>query len=413
MTSRSTRTGENVHKHRKGGRKLNDEAQALVPTIYARTEPAELIVIDGDPTLSLIANSDLAWVNNSEADLFLSASDGHFYFLVSGRWFKADTLDGPWTFATPDLPADFLSIPDDHPRADVRALVPGTPEAEEAVMLAQIPQKATVDREGLETEVEVEYAGEPEFSPIDGTAMSYGVNTANDVIKVGDLYYLCFQAVWFVSTGPAGPWEVTDAVPRTDLRHPTELAGVQHDARDGPGVDVDDRDVRIHPGIRGGVFWVGVHDVRDRVALPAVLLLPTTLLSDLLPATLHLWGEGLLQPLHRHIWSRCPRLRTVWRGRLRVCLQPSDGDVCERRRGLRSISVARMGRGVQPSHRHIRPDPTGSNMYSSWGRHARAARQRLGADRSLLGSAGEYQGRADVGGRQRVRRSRERQRVCG
>ena len=204
---------EDVRKHRKGGRKLNDQEQALVPAIYARTEPTELIVIDGDPTLSLIADSDLAWVNNSEADLFLSATDGHFYFLVSGRWFKADTLDGPWAFATPDLPADFQAIPEDHPRADVRALVPGTPEAEEAVMLAQIPQKATVDRAGLETEVEVEYAGDPEFKAIDGTAMSYGVNTANDVIKVGDLYYLCFQAVWFVSATPNGPWEVTDAVP--------------------------------------------------------------------------------------------------------------------------------------------------------------------------------------------------------
>ena len=200
---------EEVRKHRKGGRKLKRDE--VPDRVFAATEPAELIVVDGEPTLSLIAGTELGWVNNTESDLFLSTTDGHFYYLVSGRWFRADTLDGPWAFATVDLPADFLDIPEDHPRADVRSLVPGTPEAENAVLLAQIPQTATVERNELTTDVE--YAGEPQFEPIEGTTMSFAVNTDRDVIKVGDLYYMCFQAVWFVSTTPNGPWETTDVVP--------------------------------------------------------------------------------------------------------------------------------------------------------------------------------------------------------
>ena len=40
------------------------------------------------------------------------------------------------------------------------------------------------------------------------------VNTDKDVFKVGDLYYLCFQGVWFMSTTPSGPWSVTGNVPK-------------------------------------------------------------------------------------------------------------------------------------------------------------------------------------------------------
>ena len=40
--------------------------------------------------------------------------DGDFYFLVAGRWFKSASLEGPWTFATPSLPADFKEIPVEH-----------------------------------------------------------------------------------------------------------------------------------------------------------------------------------------------------------------------------------------------------------------------------------------------------------
>jgi hypothetical protein len=39
------------------------------------------------------------------------------------------------------------------------------------------------------------------------------VNTENKVLKVGDLYYLCFQGVWFMSRSANGPWETVSTVP--------------------------------------------------------------------------------------------------------------------------------------------------------------------------------------------------------
>ena len=106
---------------------------------------------------------------------------------MAGRWFRAPTTEGPWSFASADLPEDFARIPEDHERGRVLALVPGTPEADDAVILAQIPQKAEVSRDTPAPEVA--YEGDPVFQPIQGTSMRYAVNTPNDIILVGTEQY--------------------------------------------------------------------------------------------------------------------------------------------------------------------------------------------------------------------------------
>jgi hypothetical protein len=77
---------------------------------------------------------------------------------VAGRRFRAEKLDGPWRFATAELPDDFKEIPPDHPAADVLSLVPGTPQAQEAVIRGHIPQTARVA---------------PEWKEIEGTSLAY------------------------------------------------------------------------------------------------------------------------------------------------------------------------------------------------------------------------------------------------
>ena len=60
---------------------------------------------------------------------------------------------------------------------------------------------------------DVAYQGDPQFQAIEGTTLSRAVNTDKDIIKVGDLYYMCFQAVWFMSRTATGPWEVATSIP--------------------------------------------------------------------------------------------------------------------------------------------------------------------------------------------------------
>src|SRR4029077_18492899 len=130
----------------------------------------------------------------------------------SGRWFSGPGFEGPWTFATPNLPDDFKKIPRSHDRSRVLASVPGTDEAAEAVLLAQIPQTARVDKK-LVKAPEVQYQGEAQFTAIPQTTVSRATNTDKDIIKVGDLYYMCFQGVWFMGRSPTGRGESTGSVP--------------------------------------------------------------------------------------------------------------------------------------------------------------------------------------------------------
>jgi hypothetical protein len=170
-----------------------------------------MIETKGEPTYNQIQGTNLKYVVNTSGNIFRLA-DGEYYMLLSGRWFKGGTLDGPWTFvAAADMPADFAKIPTDSPKAVVLASVPGTPEANEALIANSIPQTATITRS--EAKLTVQYDGEPSFVPIQGTSMSYAKNTSAAVIKVFDDYYCVEAGVWFKAASPEGPWVVADTVP--------------------------------------------------------------------------------------------------------------------------------------------------------------------------------------------------------
>ena len=182
------------------------------PKIFATTTPAELILMRGEPAyVPVSAASTLLWVSNTDSDVFRMGRAGPVYFLIAGRWFSAPGFAGPWTFASLTLPDEFRKIPLSHARSRVLASVPGTPQAAEAVLLAQIPQTATVAMDLKAPEVS--YQGTPQFQPIETTPVQRAVNTDKDILKVGDLYYMCFQGVWFMSRSASGPWTVTGTVP--------------------------------------------------------------------------------------------------------------------------------------------------------------------------------------------------------
>jgi hypothetical protein len=185
------------------------------PGVFVSTRPAELILLDGVPRQIAVKDTNLVWIGNTDSDLFRMGPGGSLYYLVSGRWFSAPAFTGPWTFATPTLPEDFKRIPLEHPRSRVLASVPGTRQALEAVLLAQVPQTAVVSRNGIAAPEVAYQGGLPQLVQIERTNVSRAVNTDKDVLKVGDLYYLCYQGVWFFGPSATGPWKVADAIPST------------------------------------------------------------------------------------------------------------------------------------------------------------------------------------------------------
>jgi hypothetical protein len=187
---------------------------ANAPRVFYSDKPAEVLVFKGHPVYSKIPGTQLVYASNTESDIFVYSATNKYYYLTAGRWFSAASLEGPWTFATTELPPDFAKIPASSPAAKVLASVPGTPEAEDAILIAQIPQTAIVNPKEAAAKVKVSYYGEPQFKPIEGTSLHYAVNTPEKVIQVGDLYYLCFQGVWFMSKSAQGPWETAQSVPK-------------------------------------------------------------------------------------------------------------------------------------------------------------------------------------------------------
>jgi hypothetical protein len=192
---------------------------SAVPKVFVSLQPAELILLTGEPKYLLVTGTELLWVSNTESDVFRLGKAGTVYYLVAGRWFSAPDFTGPWTFATPSLPPDFKKIPLEHDRSRVLASVPGTDQAAEAVLVAQIPQTARVNKKELKAP-EVAFQGDPQFTPIEQTTVQRAVNTDKDVFKVGDLYYMCYQGVWFVGKSASGPWEVASSVPEVIYQIP-------------------------------------------------------------------------------------------------------------------------------------------------------------------------------------------------
>jgi len=184
------------------------------PAIIVAASPTELIVTQGAPQYAAIAGTNLLYVTNTTGNVFKSSVDNQTYLLVSGRWFRAKTEAGPWSYvASNALPADFARIPDDSPKENVKAAVAGTEQAREAAIAASIPQVAAVTTAGT-TMPAPKFDGNPQFRPIESTALSYVVNTPTPIIKVNDTtFFAVANGVWFVAGSVQGPWAVARTVP--------------------------------------------------------------------------------------------------------------------------------------------------------------------------------------------------------
>ena len=183
-----------------------------IPDIIVATRPSELILVDGVPDYKAIEGTSLLYVDNTESDIVVDISSQQHYVLLSGRWYASKTLDdGDWKFTEPDdLPDDFSKIPADSDMGNVRTSVPGTEEANVAVLEQTIPQTATVDRT---TTVEVSFDGNPEFKKIDDTEVSYAENCDKTVLLIKNKYYCVDDGIWFESDQATGPYTVSVSRP--------------------------------------------------------------------------------------------------------------------------------------------------------------------------------------------------------
>ena len=184
-----------------------------VPQIIVTPSPTELIVSQGPMNWAPISGTMLLYVTNTSGNIFRNITDQTVYVLVTGRWFKAPDVAGPWQYVEGgNLPKDFLAIPDDSPKENIKASLPGTPQAQEALIANEIPQTARVDRSQAVFTPTI--SGNPDLKPIPGTPLSYVYNAATPIIMVSPTQWFAVQSgVWFTASAVDGQWGVAISVP--------------------------------------------------------------------------------------------------------------------------------------------------------------------------------------------------------
>ncbi|MEN9684555.1 MAG: hypothetical protein RLZZ28_341 [Bacteroidota bacterium] len=188
-------------------------AKPELTDIIVATVPTELLQTKGKPEYKKIDSTNLQYVSNTANDIFKDPK-GTIYILLAGRWYKSASLSGPWTFNESDkMPDDFAKIPEGSEKDNVLVSISGTDAAEEAIIDAEIPQTAKVDRKTAT--VKVEYDGDPKLQTIEGTGLQFVQNANLTVLReeTSGRFFALDNGVWFISNSSKGPWKVSDTRP--------------------------------------------------------------------------------------------------------------------------------------------------------------------------------------------------------
>jgi len=207
-------------KENNGGKDITDNPE--VTDILISTEPAELLQSRGEPEYKSIQGTSLLYASNTTNEIFKDINSQKTYVLLSGRWYAAPNISGPWEYIAADkLPADFAKIPEGSDKDDVLSSVAGTDAAEEAKIDAEIPQTAKVDRKTAT--VTVNYDGAPQFNNIEGTSLQLAENANITVMRdASGQYFALDNGIWFISNSPGGPWAVANDRPKDVDKIPAE-----------------------------------------------------------------------------------------------------------------------------------------------------------------------------------------------
>jgi hypothetical protein len=222
----------------KSAAKVEGEKNAAPPAIIVATSPTELIQTKGEPVWKKIDSTIIEFAENTEDNLF--RVQGSYYVLKSGRWFKSSALASGWTFLpAEELSKEFAKIKSGSEKDIVLASVPGTVESRDALLDAQVPQTASVDRKTGGKDKKVTYDGAPQYEKIEGTDLELVKNSDKTVFRTtapapsgsgaaapdAPQYYMVDNGIWYVSSSSDGPWYVSDHRPSSvDNIPPTSSA---------------------------------------------------------------------------------------------------------------------------------------------------------------------------------------------
>lgn len=156
------------------------------PAIFYSTNPAVLLIVQGEPVLVPVEKTDIQYVVNTNWDLFFDKTSKDYYLLADNVWLTSKNIEGKW-IKTAKLPSGLINLPSGQNFDDVKKMIPPpstgtTPE----VFYSNKPAEL------------IAVNGNPKFIKIDGTKLLYIDNTENDVFaSEGDgQYYVLLSGRW-------------------------------------------------------------------------------------------------------------------------------------------------------------------------------------------------------------------------
>ncbi|MDR3608640.1 MAG: hypothetical protein P4M08_14855 [Oligoflexia bacterium] len=196
------------------------------PKIIYSSQPAALVLIDGEPALRETGLPDLMRVINTRALIALDRSSGKYYLYLGNRWMESGSVSGTWKPVTspPSTLDQLKSNLSDSKDVDLSS-DPQSPLMQE-LQKGVVPAVyvSTVPTELIQTE------GSPKLQSVSGTKLLYVENSANDIFvdqASGD-YYVLISGRWYRSSSLNGAWTFVSA-----KKLPDDFAKIPENHRKG------------------------------------------------------------------------------------------------------------------------------------------------------------------------------------
>src|SRR3954464_15612021 len=82
------------------------------PKIFVGYRPSILLSVNGEPALSVVPNTNLQFVVNTQWPLFFDSGNSTYYLAVGQQWLASNSLERQWS-ATKKLPPEMSKVPQD------------------------------------------------------------------------------------------------------------------------------------------------------------------------------------------------------------------------------------------------------------------------------------------------------------
>ncbi|WP_319500391.1 hypothetical protein [uncultured Draconibacterium sp.] len=193
---------------------LNDNLNNNPPKIYYRSEPAVLVIIDGDPILKAVEKSKLEYVQNTPFLILKQKSD---YYLRGGDyWYTSQAIVSDGWSVTKSVPKEVEKV--------AKKMMEKQKEEPEVEGNDAIPDVIVSD---VPAEL-ISSDGKLEYETIKGTSLLYVKNSENDIIMDinSQHHFVLMNGRWFSSKTLAdGDWTFVEPA---DL--PADFAKIPEDA---------------------------------------------------------------------------------------------------------------------------------------------------------------------------------------